>query len=379
MKPEIRRPKAERRPKSEIRNQNGASGMGSILEPRMGADYADSGKSFSSPRPLCRPVPSDFGFRSSFGLRVSAFGFHATGRAFSLIEIMVTVGLLTFIILGLLLMFNQTQRAFRTGMTQTDVLEAGRATMDMLARELEQMTPSDFPDRLLVSGIRYRATNFFAEPSPIFDWKDPLIQELPGNSISRTNLIQRFFFLSKVNQDWLGTGYEVIPDDANGCVGALYRYGGMNYPRNGIITLSEQFLNAPVTNMNKIADGIVHLRVRSFAKNGYLVTTNLFTRTNATFPVKAAGPWTNISNTLAFNSVPARAADLHQAACYFMSNAVPGYVEVELGILEPQTLQKYRSIPIRAAARQYLSNHVAQVHIFRQRVPVRNIDLSAYP
>jgi hypothetical protein len=66
---------------------------------------------------------SDFGFRpsSDFGFRI--FGFKPSGsQRFSLIEIMVTVGLLTFIILGLLLMFNQTQRAFRTGMTQTDVL-----------------------------------------------------------------------------------------------------------------------------------------------------------------------------------------------------------------------------------------------------------------
>jgi hypothetical protein len=292
---------------------------------------------------------------------------------------MVTVGLLTFIILGLLLMFNQTQRAFRTGMGQTDVLEAGRATMDMLARELEQMSPSSYPDTI-VNGVRWRATNFFVEPSPGFAWNTPLIQELPGNNISRTNLIQRFFFLSKLNQDWMGTGYEVIPDDANGCVGTLYRFSGTNYPRGGIITLSRQFLLTSTTNMNKIADGIVHMRLRSFARNGYLVTTNLFTLTNATFPVKAAGPWTNIANALAFNSVPFNSsADLHQAACYFMGNSVPGYVELELGVLEPQILQKYRSIPVPLAARQYLSNHVAQVHIFRQRVPVRNIDLSAYP
>jgi hypothetical protein len=62
-----------------------------------------------------------------------------------------------------------------------------------------------------------------------------------------------------------------------------------------------------------------------------------------------------------------------------MSNAVPAYLELELGILEPQVLQKYRSIPLGPPARQYLSNHVAQVHIFRQRIPVRNVDLSAYP
>ena len=47
--------------------------------------------------------------------------------AFTLIEIMVTVALLSFIILGLMAMFHQTQRAFRNSITQTDVLEGARA------------------------------------------------------------------------------------------------------------------------------------------------------------------------------------------------------------------------------------------------------------
>jgi hypothetical protein len=305
----------------------------------------------------------------------SAFGFRSSSASgFSLIEIMVTVGLLTFIMLGLLLMFNQTQRAFRMGMTQTDVLEAGRATMDLLARELEQMSPSELPDNL-IGGIRYRATNFFVEPSPGFDWANPLVQELLGNNLPRTNLVQRFFFLSKLNQDWLGTGYEVLPDDANGCVGTLYRFAGTNYPRGSLITLAQQFPLTPFTNMSRIADGIVHLRLRAFAKNGYLITTNILTRTNASFQLRWNGPYTNIPNAIAYNS----GADYRQAACYFTSNALPGYVELELGVLEPQIVQKYRSIPIPQAARQYLSNHAAQVHIFRQRVPVRNVDLSVYP
>jgi hypothetical protein len=314
-------------------------------------------------------------------LRISAFGLpRRSAFGFTLIEIMVTMGLLTFIILGLLLMFNQTQRAFRTGMTQTDVLEAGRATMDLLARELEQMTPSEYPD-YLIGGIPYRATNFFVEPSPAFSWANPLVQDMPGNNVNniyqpRTNLIQRFFFLSKLNQDWLGTGYEVIPDDANDCVGTLYRFAGTNYPRGSLITLAQQFPLVPLTNMSRIADGIVHLRVRAFAKNGYLITTNIFTRTNASFPLRLNGPYTNVPNAIVYNYNP---VDYRQAACYFMSNALPGYVELELGILEPQVVQKYRSIGVPQAARQYLSNHVAQVHIFRQRVPVRNVDLSVYP
>jgi hypothetical protein len=300
---------------------------------------------------------------------------------FSLIEIMVTVGLLSFIILGLLVMFNQTQRAFKTGMTQTDVLEAGRSTMDLLARELEQMSASDYPDNV-IGGIRYRATNFYVEPSPVFPWKTPLLQDMQGSGSGppRTNLVQRFFFLSKLNQDWLGTGYEVVPDDANGCVGTLYRFAGTNYPRGGLITLSAQFGLAPLTNLSRVADGVVHLRLRAFAKNGYLITTNFLTGTNASFATNTFGRVANIQNALAYGSAAyGSPADYRQAACYFMSNALPAYLELEMGILEPQVLQKYRSIPLPPAARQYLSNHVAQVHIFRQRIPVRNVDLSAYP
>ncbi len=53
----------------------------------------------------------------------------ASKGAFSLIEIMVAVGLMTIIVLGLLAMFDQTTRAFKVGMGQTDVLESGRATL----------------------------------------------------------------------------------------------------------------------------------------------------------------------------------------------------------------------------------------------------------
>ena len=69
----------------------------------------------------------------------------AGSRAFTLLEILVSVALLSFIVLGLFAMFNQTQRAFRMSMTQSDILEAGRAVMEMMPRELEQATMSYHP------------------------------------------------------------------------------------------------------------------------------------------------------------------------------------------------------------------------------------------
>jgi hypothetical protein len=65
---------------------------------------------------------------------------------------------------------------------------------------------------------------------------------------------------------------------------------------------------------------------------------------------------------------------------YFLSNAVPGAVELELGILERGIVERCRSIGAENALvqLQYLSNHVGQVHLFRQRIPVRNVSRSAY-
>src|SRR3954452_3005535 len=83
---------------------------------------------------------------------------------FSLVEVMVAVGLLAFIIVGLLAMFYQTQRAFRSSATQTDVLEAGRTAMQLIRQDLQDMHVAG---HLLV-------TNFLIQPSPVRPFTFPL-------------------------------------------------------------------------------------------------------------------------------------------------------------------------------------------------------------
>ena len=309
----------------------------------------------------------------------------APTRAFSLIEIMVAVGLLSFIILGLLAVFSQTQRAFRASLTQTDVLEGGRSVMDLLSRELEQATPSryaDFFDR----GVRYSATNFFVE---ISNFGDPLTQDLPGMSTprpKRVNIVDRFYFLTHVNQDWIGTGYQVVYDDPNGWVGSLYRFSRTNQFRNGPFTASAYFRpDLSPTNMSRIADGIVHLRVRPLAANGFPIVsdgahTYGLARTNAFLPADEQSlsvGYGVVPNVFTF---PNRKAPDRMLGCYFFNSAMPAAVEIEIGILEPRILQRYKSIPPGVpAARQYLADHAAEVHLFRQRIPIRNADLSLFP
>jgi hypothetical protein len=69
--------------------------------------------------------------------------------------------------------------------------------------------------------------------------------------------------------------------------------------------------------------------------------------------------------------------------CYFLGSAVPASIELEIGLLEPQILARYRAIgsanaALQSAQYQYLYNRAAQVHIFRQRIPIRNVDYTAY-
>src|SRR5262245_45016848 len=64
--------------------------------------------------------------------------------AFSLLEVMVAVALLAVIIVGLLAMFYQVQRAFRAGTGQGDLMEHGRATMNLLTRELQQASATRY-------------------------------------------------------------------------------------------------------------------------------------------------------------------------------------------------------------------------------------------
>jgi len=186
---------------------------------------------------------------------------------------------------------------------------------------------------------------------------------------------------------WIGIGYQVIPDNTNalnaGLVGTLYRFA-TNHSSYSATNLSGEFLSAPLARLNRISDGVVHLRLRAFATNGYPIFWDGNTRMVPKFQASGFTNASNLSppvkNSLATNSLPGM-PDVTDY--YFLSNALPAYLELEVGILEPRILERFKAIGNRsaiaqAAQRQYLSNHVAQVHVFRQRIPVRTVDFSAY-
>src|SRR5581483_5966537 len=281
--------------------------------------------------------------------------------------ILMTVALLSVIILGLVAMFDQTRRAFTSSMTQVDVLEGGRAATALMASDLEQLAPAYSPT----------VENFFMQISSTIYTRSPLgitmTQPLTDPTEQRTNTLQQLYFVTRNNQYWNILGYRVDPNgEANG-VGTLYRYSLNNIPVIGtvpaslnaasnLISVINDFTNSvPTNNFNRVIDGVVDFRVRTFDSNGNL-----------------------IPNQANFFGITASSNSTTGEFYYyrFVSNAVPAFVEVELGILETRTLQRYYSMTNAGSstvAQTFLTNHAGQVHMFRQRIPIRAVDPTAYP
>jgi prepilin-type N-terminal cleavage/methylation domain-containing protein len=283
--------------------------------------------------------------------------------AFTLIEIMVVMILLSVIVLGLMAMFNQTQRAFRAGMAQTDLFEGGRMSTDLILRDIQQIAPTHQSNGL----------NFYAQ-IPAYT---PLVQKLPASTIVRTDLVQNLFFTSRYNQTWSGIGYYVRtnPDFYGnlGPVGSLYRFE-TNIPISqmaGTNSLIPYFAFLNTTNqlqISKILDGVVEFRVHCYDLNGLLMTNGLPSISSNT-------SWT-ITNAATFGlaSIPQDEVLFYG----FSNNIVPAFVEVQIGVLEPAILKRYKSIPDPLSASNYLANHAGNVQLFRQRIAIRNVDPSAY-
>lgn len=293
----------------------------------------------------------------SFGFRPPALG---PRRAFTLIEVLVVVTLLALIVVALMGVFTATQKAFRASMTQTDVLEGGRAAMDLITSDLKAMAPS----------LNYSngAVNFYAAVANPFN---PLAQSLVGISnpnIQRTNVLENFFILSRNNQTWTGTGYVVDTNSANG-INPLYRFSmSTNVAAANPWSLFTIFTNAAAignfSGMSHLLDGVVTLRVRAYDNNGYWMLNNISS---------AGGPTTTNNNVQFFT--PA----LGETGFIMYSNTLPATVEIEMAALEDRTLQRASVWPNNTPSQTaYLAKQAGNLHVFRQRISIPNANAAAY-
>jgi hypothetical protein len=277
--------------------------------------------------------------------------------ALTLLEMMVAVTLLAVIMVGLLMMFNQTQKALHIASQQSDVFEATRATVQMISRDLAELSDFNQPNQP-------RVTNCYsiAVPSPFTGSALPLPPPLNTQPVA----FGEAFWLTRANDLWNGVGYFV--DGTNSGIGTLYRYSEPQPVRANVVPqLIGRFF---FTNSRPVMDGVVH-----FAMSAVYVTNN----GSAKSPVAGF----NRNDNFAFpHFVPEVTAETNGGGpapvitytTNIISIPLPAFIDLEFGVLEPASLKQFQSLTgsAPAAAQSFLLNHVGQIHFFRERVPVRN-------
>jgi len=273
--------------------------------------------------------------------------------AFSLIEVLIAVTLMSVIVLGLMAMFGETQRAFRTGINQVDIMEGGRSAIELMGREVEQAVATDmeFGTNFVVTGNNY-----------------VLFQELPGQQpvgptpAIRTNILQSLRFCTREGQQWAGIGYTVLYTNN---IGTLYRsqtnVSQVGYPGPDLAT--GLIFQAP---LDRVLDNVVDLRFRTYDSLGRLLSPNWNFKTISKRVI-----------SYRVSGVPGREDEI---LVEFKSNAIPAYVEIELGVLDSKVAARARTIGDDSlnAQRLYLEKQAGSVQLFRRRIPIRNVDPSVY-
>ncbi len=314
-------------------------------------------------------------------------------RGFSLVEVLVVMTILTLIVFALMSVFSSTQRAFRASVTQTDVLQGGRAAMELIMQDLRTAVPCDDfstgnASPLLsgtFSGHSNNGVNFFVTNNGVCYL--PLPQSLPGSSVMRTNALQWFFVLGRQNTQWTGVGYIVNTASTNYFY-PLYRYYGQTNISASPANLFNIFIsevaqgNTGFTNQNMshLMDGVIHLVVHAYDNNGSLMT-NGYTQNQMTSGLPRNTWFTPPDQT-------------GEVGFVMSSNAVPYTVELQMGVLEDRAMQRTISmgipgfpvinpgtpplIPSGQPQWNYLQGLSGRVHIFRQRVTIQNADPLAY-
>jgi Tfp pilus assembly protein PilV len=298
-------------------------------------------------------------------------------RGLTILEMLVSTAMLAFIVLGLTAMFVQTQKAFKSGIKQTTITDAGRTIIDMIASDLSQLSDPHF------TNVYYPSNNGYAPPTLFwsFVYSNDLVQFVFTNNngvpVYRTNQLEDIFATVQTNNMWLGVGYSVSNWFTNGNggpipgVGTLYRFvASSNAPlfaTNGLFTnFNNEIGYGTFTNtwFHRIADGVVHLKISAFDADGneMLYESNYDQNAVAQYP---GANWSD--NYLQYPVIVPNWTN----SSLFVTNYLPHSIDIELGILEPEAFEHARALyssGANVAASNYLYNAAGQVEIFRQHI-----------
>lgn len=301
-------------------------------------------------------------------------------RGFSLLEMLIGMAMLSVIVLALFAMFNQTQKALIANAGQTDVMENGRAVMDLLIRDLGRARPSNIGTNLVFVP---RSTNVQERLNPapnlmvLRTAAGPADASVRSNFLDgwrRTTLFHDLFYMAENRPgQWTGAGLFVAPENPatpDDAVGTLYRYEdpwpvslrGARGADQANLLYTRFFNNAAYrsspTNSSRLLDGVVFFRATPFGTSGQALDPTAWSQTNA-FPLPMdvlIGPNPSIGFPL--------------NGTLFRGRAFPSSVELEIGVLPPELIERYRVLPVNPSGirTRFLTNNLANILVFRQRV-----------
>ena len=286
--------------------------------------------------------------------------------AVTVIELMVSVTLISFIILALYQMFATTQEQMRRALRQVDTLESGRAVTGMIQRDLGLLTAPEVlgqTDPSFYWSTNWSANGWWTNSSvggnP--DWGDFVgsgkstwgltVTSAVDVNIAFTNQFDRFFVstydVSLQLTNFGGVGYHVgqqgnawyPPVDG---LGTLYRYSYHDSVFNSAIW--NTFRASDASNyMARVIDNVGHFKVSPYpADRGGQYLPGGFNNDVSTMPIFS-----------------------------FTNSSVPSLVEVELGYVDEETAELARQLGDAASTRSFLSARPEKMTLFRFLVPVR--------
>lgn len=334
---------------------------------------------------------------------------HSTPRraaAFTVIELMLGVAIMTLIVFGLYAVFDQTQKALRGSVQQVDIFEGARAATDLLREDLERTAAGGMPHRAnLYSGITSNLP-----PVPVADLKG---SQKPLMVLSSGEL----YLLHRVNNGWRGIGYwlDFDTNTVDGVrVATLMRYVsttnevftnkrfvsrppevwrdyGHPLPADRYYELQPDNLGFNWLNLRggrhpliwpnrtnllysaPVLGNVVHFKITVFDSEGVQITLPVIEQVRRLNGIEPEPPARRDLPTRGFlEQFELGYTDYDEMFYRFTGDLLPAYVELELGLVEPQIAERLRGFTTRAGAAQYLSRNAGRIHLFRQRIALAN-------
>lgn len=319
---------------------------------------------------------------------------HPGGAAFSLIEMMVAVALLGVVMFAMYSLFNQTQRALRQAVGQVDVNEPARAALDLISDNLRQAAQVNVPE------VENFMVRYFTDENAPLPTRTPAWSEKVG---PRSQAHHEVYFLKQIqDRAWTSAGFFVGQESSAVAgyradrpwpppVGTLYFYSETTniLARGDNIRVpsgtANQFRSLLLKNFNnldyrtavssRVLDGVVVFRVLAYDAYGRLMDEYSLSQlmklplTNGVYKPDIRF----FANTQV--ELPGKVQTIKAPATFvtFLNEEIPSSLEIELGIMEPKTLDKYRAAADGGApsALAFLERNQGSIQMYRRRVDLR--------